>query len=62
VLSNHEWREARLPGWQILATAWAALPSFIQAGERFLGRLGSFVEQVASQAHRVRDFVDRAQR
>jgi hypothetical protein len=45
-----------------LATAWAALPSFIQAGERFLGRLEGFVEQVASQGHRVRDFVDRAQR
>jgi hypothetical protein len=45
-----------------LATAWAALPSFIQSGERFLGRLEGFVEQIASQGHRVRGFVDRAQR
>lgn len=45
-----------------LATAWAALPSCIQAGERFLGRLEGFVEQVAAQGNRVRGFVDRAQR
>jgi hypothetical protein len=44
-----------------VAAAWAALPSYIQAGEHFLDRLHGFVEQIAAQKERVRGFVDRVQ-
>jgi hypothetical protein len=45
-----------------LSSAWAALPSYLQAGERLLDRLEEFAEQIATQGHRVRGFVDRIQR
>jgi hypothetical protein len=45
-----------------LASAWVAVPSYLQAGERLLDRLEGFAEQIAAQGHRVRGFVDRVQR
>jgi hypothetical protein len=45
-----------------LSSAWAALPSYLRAGERLLDRLEEFAEQIATQGHRVRGFVDRIQR
>ena len=45
-----------------LAATWAVLPSYIRAGERFLGRLQGVVEQIAEQQRKLRDLADRFQR